>query len=176
MECVKESCSNSTWISLTYSIIFLLFSLSLYSLSLIKIGTQMESSTSSAIVLHQSSNHDELFMQQTLQFSQTLKVWSLLSVSLSLSVSFPNHIFGFWFFDLFFCSFKIHLLSCFCVLLKGFKELAETVILCCWVLRNILWQRRTQRNVTIFFFFSLINILRSKVWIVWEEMNEWCYC
>ncbi|KAF3526159.1 hypothetical protein F2Q69_00048802 [Brassica cretica] len=33
----------------------------------------MESSTSLAIVLHQSSNHDELFMQQTLQFSQTLK-------------------------------------------------------------------------------------------------------
>ncbi|XP_009140142.1 protein ABIL4 isoform X4 [Brassica rapa] len=33
----------------------------------------MESSTSLAIVLHQSSNHDELSMQQTLQFSQTLK-------------------------------------------------------------------------------------------------------
>ncbi|KAJ4885275.1 Protein ABIL4 [Raphanus sativus] len=33
----------------------------------------MESSASLAIVLHQSANHDELFMQQTLQFSQTLK-------------------------------------------------------------------------------------------------------
>ncbi|KAL9282016.1 putative ABI family protein [Arabidopsis thaliana] len=33
----------------------------------------MASSTSLAIVLHQSSNHDELFMKQTLQFSETLK-------------------------------------------------------------------------------------------------------
>ncbi|KAJ0255211.1 Protein ABIL4 [Hirschfeldia incana] len=33
----------------------------------------MESSESLAIVLHQSANHDELFMQQTHQFSQTLK-------------------------------------------------------------------------------------------------------
>ncbi|VVA97848.1 unnamed protein product [Arabis nemorensis] len=31
------------------------------------------STTSLAIVLHQSSNHDELFMKQTLQFSETLK-------------------------------------------------------------------------------------------------------
>ncbi|XP_010445754.1 PREDICTED: protein ABIL4-like [Camelina sativa] len=33
----------------------------------------MASSTSLAIVLHQSSNNDELFMKQTLQFSETLK-------------------------------------------------------------------------------------------------------
>ncbi|KAL1222753.1 Protein ABIL4 [Cardamine amara subsp. amara] len=33
----------------------------------------MASSTSLAIVLHQSSNQDELFMKQTLQFSETLK-------------------------------------------------------------------------------------------------------
>ncbi|CAH8310266.1 unnamed protein product [Eruca vesicaria subsp. sativa] len=74
MECVKESAVAPLGsLSLTYSNIFLFhLSLSLFLISF-KSEQKMESSTSLAIVLHQSSNHDELFMQQTLQFSQTLK-------------------------------------------------------------------------------------------------------
>ncbi|CAH2080259.1 unnamed protein product, partial [Thlaspi arvense] len=58
---------GSTRISPTYSIIFFFFLLLSFSL------ISLNRSTSLAIVLHQSSNHDELFMRQTLQFSETLK-------------------------------------------------------------------------------------------------------